>query len=67
MCNYNVNVKTDNNNDGCYADSFATLDEVRVFVKASAASFRVSRPNLKCFALIVPNGKSISQGRTLEC
>jgi hypothetical protein len=62
-----VNVKTENPNDGCYSGAFGSLDEVREFIKASTASFRNWKPNLKCTAFILRNGTPVSTGRTIEC
>ncbi|MRW88825.1 hypothetical protein GJ699_02370 [Duganella sp. FT80W] len=67
MATYLVNVKTENPNDGCYSDAFATLDEVRNFIKDRAASFRRWNPALKCHAFIMRSGTTIAQGRTVDC
>ncbi len=65
---YIVQVNSENAQDGCYCKSFTTLgDEVREFVKASAASFREFNKTLKCKATIMKSGDVLSNARVLEC
>lgn len=66
---YLVNVKvTGNPGHGCFCDSFDSLDQVRAFAKASAASFRkMMGEDTACELFIMKNGASISEGRTLAC
>lgn len=66
---YLVNVVVPNRPDaGCFSSSFDSLDEVREFAKASAASFRKSHgENTPCELFMMKNGTKISNGRTLAC
>lgn len=66
---YLVNVKVQNNdNAGCFYDSFDSLDDVRAFAKASAASFRKTYGDkIVCTLFMMKNGDRIENGRTLEC
>lgn len=64
-----VNVKTNNENDGCFSKTLPTLDEVRVFIKTSAAAFRnmAANQSLPCTAFILRSGTLISQGKEIAC
>jgi hypothetical protein len=62
-----VDVKTENGGDGCFHGAFDSLDEVREFIKARAASFRVGNPQRNCHAFILRSGTPISAGRTVAC
>jgi len=64
---YLVDVKTEKANDGCYHGSFDNLDEVRDFIKQSAAAFRRFNKTLKCEAFIMRSGTTIAEGRIVAC
>lgn len=66
---YLVNIVVPGRPDaGCFSRSFDSLDEVRTFAKASAASFRKSHgENTPCELFMMKNGSSIASGRTLAC
>ena len=66
---YLVNVKVSGKPEhGCFSDSFNSLDEVREFAKASAASFRRSMgESTACELFMMKNGTTIADGRTLAC
>lgn len=60
---YLVNVTQPECNSGCFAGSFDSLDEVRDFAKARAASFKESRlfGNRPVKVLVVKNGTNESK------
>ena len=65
---FNINVKTENANDGCYFKSFETLgDDARSFIKSYAASFRQFNQSIKCEATIVKNDDTLANARIISC
>ena len=66
---YIVQINSEDKNMGCFQKSFEKLgDDVRDFIKSSAADFRKNASfEIKCVATILKSGMTLSDAKIIEC